>query len=238
MNLYKTKGNDFLELFQYGDHEIQYLKNKDKTLAAAIEQIGPIARETDADLFRSLINSIVAQQISAKALETVWNRMLQELKEITPQTIAACPVDKLQQFGISFRKADYIKNAAEKVQNGVLDLSSLSQKSDEEVCKELSSLKGVGVWTAEMLMIFSMQRPNILSYGDLAIQRGLRMLYHHRAIDRKLFAKYQRRYSPYATVASLYLWAIAGGAIPEMKDYAPKVSKTKKKQVKTEKKRP
>lgn len=76
-----------------------------------------------------------------------------------------------------------------------------------------------------MLMLFSMQRPNILSYDDLAIQRGLRMVYHHRRIDRKLFEKYRRRYTPYGSVASLYLWAVAGGAIEGMKDYAPNKKK-------------
>jgi DNA-3-methyladenine glycosylase II len=73
-----------------------------------------------------------------------------------------------------------------------------------------------------MILIFCLQRPDILSFNDLAIQRGLRMLYHHRAIDKKKFEKYRRRFSPYNTVASLYLWAIAGGAIEGMKDYAPK----------------
>ncbi|MEG6523450.1 DNA-3-methyladenine glycosylase family protein [Desulfotomaculum sp. 1211_IL3151] len=84
--------------------------------------------------------------------------------------------------------------------------------SDEDVCKRLSQIKGVGVWTAEMLMIFSMQRMNVISWGDMAIIRGLRMLYHHREITPKLFAKYKKRYSPYATVASLYLWQISHGA--------------------------
>lgn len=94
--------------------------------------------------------------------------------------------------------------------------------SDDEVCARLSSLKGLGVWSAEMLMLFSMQRPDILSFGDLAIQRGLRMIYHHRKIERKLFEKYRRRFSPYNSVASLDIWAVAGGAIEGMKDYAPK----------------
>ena len=73
-----------------------------------------------------------------------------------------------------------------------------------------------------MIMIFSMQRMNILSYGDLAILRGMRMLYNHRKITPKLFKKYQKRYSPYASIVSFYLWAIASGEIPDMKDYAPK----------------
>jgi len=84
--------------------------------------------------------------------------------------------------------------------------------SDEEAIESLCSLKGIGRWTAEMILIFSMQRPDVVSFGDLAILRGMRMLYHHREIDRKRFERYKKRYSPYGTVASLYLWAIAGGA--------------------------
>ena len=90
--------------------------------------------------------------------------------------------------------------------------------------RQLARLPGVGVWTAEMLMTFSLQRPDVISYGDLAIQRGLRMLYRHRRVDRKLFDKYRRRYAPHATVASLYLWAVAGGAVPGLTDPAPKAT--------------
>ena len=92
----------------------------------------------------------------------------------------------------------------------------------EEVSREFSALKRIGVWTAEMILLFCMQRPDVFSYDDLAIQRGLRMVYHHRKIDRKLFEKYRRRFSPYCSVASLYLWAAAGGAVPGLKDYALK----------------
>ncbi len=76
-----------------------------------------------------------------------------------------------------------------------------------------------------MILLFCMQRPNVLSFGDLAIQRGMRMVYHHRKIDRKLFEKYRRRLSPYCSVASLYFWAVAGGAIPGMKDFCPQKAK-------------
>lgn len=106
-------------------------------------------------------------------------------------------------------------------------IGQLWNKSDDEVINELSELKGIGIWTAEMILLFCMQRPNVFSYGDLAILRGMRMVYHHRKIDRKLFEKYRRRLSPYCSVASLYFWAVAGGAIPEMKDYAPKRSDRK-----------
>ena len=96
---------------------------------------------------------------------------------------------------------------------------------DDEAIKALSSLNGIGVWTAEMILLFCMQRPNILSYGDLAIHRGMRMVYHHRKIDRKLFEKYRRRLSPYCSVASLYFCAVAVGALPDMNDYSTKTNK-------------
>ena len=120
------------------------------------------------------------------------------------------------------RKATYIKEIANTVLSGDLDLDALYDMTDSEVCKRLSQIRGIGVWTAEMLLTFSMQRPDIMSWDDLAIHRGLRMLYRHREITPALFAKYKRRYSPHGTVASLYLWAIAGGACPELTDPAQK----------------
>jgi DNA-3-methyladenine glycosylase II len=211
-----------MAIFTYGNVEIDHLKKRDKTLGAAIDTIGPIEREVNSDLFSALVRSVVGQQISSKAQATIWGRMKNSFGEITPQSILACTEAELQSCGISFKKASYIRGAAERVADGRLGIDALRFKSDEEVCAELSTLDGIGTWTAEMLMLFSMQRPNILSFGDLAILRGMRMLYRHRKITRQLFEKYRRRYSPYGSVASLYLWAIAGGAIDEMKDYAPK----------------
>ena len=214
-----------MAIFIYGNVEIDHLKKRDKTLGKAIDAIGAIQREVNLDLFSALVRSVVGQQISSKAQATIWGRMKNSFGEITPQNILACTETELQSCGISFKKVSYIRGAAEKVIDGRLDIDSLRFKSDEEICKELSALNGIGTWTAEMLMLFSMQRPDILSFGDLAILRGMRMLYRHRKITRELFEKYRRRYSPYSSVASLYLWAIAGGAIEGMKDYAPKVKK-------------
>lgn len=208
--------------FQYTTKETDYLSQKDKRLGEAIQRIGPIQREADTDLFSSVVHHIIGQQISTKAQATIWQRMQEALGSVDAEHILAAGVPQLQKLGMTFRKAEYITDFAQKVQNGEFDLEEIWQKPDEEVIRELSSLKGIGVWTAEMILLFCMQRPDVFSYDDLAIQRGLRMLYHHRKIDRKLFAKYRRRFSPYCSVASLYLWAIAGGAIPEMHDYAPK----------------
>ena len=208
--------------FQYTTKETDYLSQKDKRLGEAIQKIGPIQREVDTDLFSAVVHHIIGQQISTKAQATIWQRMQETLGTVDAEHILAAGVPQLQKLGMTFRKAEYITDFAQKVQSGKFDLEGIWQKPDEEAIRELSSLKGIGVWTAEMILLFCMQRPDVFSYDDLAIQRGLRMLYHHRKIDRKLFAKYRRRFSPYCSVASLYLWAIAGGAIPEMHDYAPK----------------
>mgnify|MGYP002311800936 CR=1 FL=1 len=208
--------------FQYGHNEIAYLKSKDKMLGEVIEKVGHVEREVDNDLFSSVVHHMIGQQISTKAQTTIWRRMKEQFGEATAESILAAEISELQSLGMTFRKAEYIKNFAEKVQSGEFDLESISRLPDGEAIKMLASLKGIGVWTAEMILLFCLQRPDIFSFGDLAIQRGLRMVYHHRKIDRKLFEKYRLRFSPYCSVASLYLWAVAGGAIPGMKDYAQK----------------
>lgn len=208
--------------FKYGETEINYLCAKDQKLAAVINQIGKVEREVDTDLFSSVVHHIIGQQISTKAQATIWARMQTTLGVVDTEHICTASLDELQSCGITFKKAEYIKDFAEKVNSGNFDLEGIWSKSDEEAIKELSALKGIGIWTAEMILLFCMQRPNVFSYDDLAIQRGLRMVYHPRKIDRKLFEKYRRRFSPYCSVASLYLWAVAGGAIPDMKDRAPK----------------
>lgn len=205
--------------FQYGETELTYLKKKDKRLAAVIERLGLIKRETDDDLFASVVHHIVGQQISSKAQATIWSRLQNYLGSIDAQVVNDAPAEALQALGMSMRKALYIKDFAAKVVDGSFDLDAVQQMEDKDAITALSGLKGIGVWTAEMILLFCLQRRDILSFDDLAIQRGLRMLYHHRKITKELFAKYRRRYSPYGSVASLYLWAIAGGAIADMKDY-------------------
>ncbi len=215
-------------IFQYGEKEIAYLKAKDDTLSEIIDAIGMIERKVDDDLFSAVIHHIAGQQISTRAQATIWKRICDMLGEVTADTIVQAGKDALQSCGITYRKAEYMLDFAQKVQCSAFDIEKVKHMDDAAAIKALSSLKGIGVWTAEMILLFSLQRPDILSYDDLAIQRGLRMVYHHRKITRPLFEKYRRRYSPYGSVASLYLWAVAGGAIPGMKDYAIKKKETKR----------
>lgn len=209
--------------YEYGKPQTDYLRRKDKALAAAMDAIGHIRREVEPDLFTALVTSIMSQQISSKAAVTVCNRLAEAVDgKVTPESIVGLGAEGIQRCGTSHRKAAYIWECAKSVRDGALDLDSLRDMSDADVCRRLAAIRGIGVWTAEMLMTFSMQRPDIMSWDDLAIHRGLRMLYRHKRVTRDLFEKYRRRYSPHASVACLYLWAIAGGACPGLSDPAAK----------------
>ena len=211
-----------MKFVQYGETETEYLKRKDKRLAAVIDCIGHIDRPMDDDLYSSVVHHIIGQQISSAAQKTVWNRLQEKLGSVTPENVHTLSREELQACGMTFRKAEYILDFTEQVVSGQFDLAAVAAMDDAEAIAALSRLKGIGVWTAEMILLFALGRKDIFAYDDLAVQRGLRMVYHHRKIDRKLFEKYRRRFSPYCSVASLYFWKAAAGALPELKDYAPK----------------
>lgn len=208
--------------FQYADDETEYLKSRDKKLAAVMEQIGHINRACYDDLFEAVVSSIIGQQISTKAHQSVWKRLKDEQGGLDAQKVLAMSRERLQAYGTTWRKVDYIIDFAYKVDSGKFDLNAINNMTDEDAIAALSSVKGIGVWTAEMILLFCLQRPNIFSYGDLAILRGVRMVYRHKELPRERFERYRRRFSPYCSVASLYFWAVAGGAIPELQDPAVK----------------
>ena len=168
-----------------------------------------IERQVIPDLFKALVHSVVAQQISRKAADTVWGRLCARLLDITPRTVASTDVADIQKCGLSMRKAGYIKGISDAAIRGDLDLLELKEMSDDGVIEKLSSLPGIGVWTAEMLLIFSLCRPDVVSWGDLAIRRGMLNLYGLKELSKKQFDRFRKRYSPCGSVASLYLWALS-----------------------------
>ena len=196
--------------FSYGLSELAHLKDRDPGLGAVIDRIGWIEREVTPDLFTALIHSLAAQQISNAAAATVRRRLSRLLGEFTPQRVAQTPLAELQACGLSSRKAAWIQGLGQHVVSGALDLSALPALPDAEVIRLLSAVPGVGVWTAEMLLIFALARPDVVSWGDRAIRRGLQRLYGLETLNRAQFAQYRERYRPYGTVASFYLWALAG----------------------------
>ncbi|HZK54797.1 MAG TPA: DNA-3-methyladenine glycosylase 2 family protein [Desulfosporosinus sp.] len=214
-----------MSIFKYGQKEIDYLKRKDKKLGAAIDRIGIIQREITPDPFTALLSSVVSQQISKKAAETVWKRLCMLLGDeipessnteagvnpgsIDPKSIDQVCLSEIKACGMSERKASYIKGVADAAILGIVDFENLHTLKDDEIITQLSSLHGVGAWTAEMLLIFSFNRPNVLSFKDLAICRGMMNLYGLKELPKDKFERYRKRYSPYGSVASLYLWALS-----------------------------
>jgi 3-methyladenine DNA glycosylase/8-oxoguanine DNA glycosylase len=198
-----------MQLFKYGKADLDHLKSRDRKLGRAIDRIGMIERQVIPDLFEALVHSVVAQQISGKAAATVWGRLRGTLSDITPGKVVNADVAEIQQCGLSMRKARYIKGIGAAAVSGELDLAGLRGMPDAQVIERLSSLPGIGVWTAEMLLIFSLCRPDVVSWGDLAIRRGMMNLYGLKELSRDQFERFRKRYTPCGSVASLYLWALS-----------------------------
>jgi len=198
-----------MQLFQYGQAEIEYLTRRDRKLGRAIGHIGMIERQVTPDLFTALVKSVVAQQISRKAADTVWGKLCERLLDITPRNVASTDVSDIQKCGLSMRKARYIKGIGEAAICGELDFLELREMPDDGIIEKLSSLPGIGVWTAQMLLIFALHRPDVVSWGDLAIRRGMMNLYGLKGLSKEQFDRFRKRYSPCGSVASLYLWALS-----------------------------
>ena len=215
--------------FEYGEREIAYLKDRDPHLGAAIDAVGHVYRELDDSLFSSVVRSIVGQQISTAAQRTVYRRLADTLGTVDADTVLDAGVETLQSCGTSFRKASYIYDFAHRVHTGQFDPAAVAALPDDQAIAALVELKGIGVWTAEMILLFCLGRPDILSFDDVGILRGMRMVYHHRRITRPLFEKHRRRVSPYGSIASLYFWEIASMNVPGYnKDFAPMTDAQKK----------
>lgn len=195
--------------FDYGQEEIDYLKNVDETLGAAMTRIGKIERVVIPDLFTALVYAIVGQLISVKAVHTIWERMQSQFGEITPSNLMSQTADDIQRCGMTMKKAVCIYKLSQSIEEGSFQLDKLKDLSDAEVIKELMTLDGVGKWTAEMLLLNAMERRDIVSWGDIAIRRGMMKLYNLSTITKEQFEEYRRRYSPLGSVASIYLWQIS-----------------------------
>ena len=198
--------------FEYGETEISYLRKKDKKLGAVIDRIGVIKRPVNLDIFSSLVENIISQQISSRAAATVCGR-LNDICGMDVEKIYSMPVEEIQSAGMSMRKAEYVKGIADAVLSKSVDLNAFSEMSDDEIIKTLSAIRGIGVWTAEMILIFTLMRPNVVSYGDLAIRKGMMRLYNLKELPKERFDRYAKRYSPYGSVASLYLWHISDPSV-------------------------
>ncbi len=199
----------FHDTIQYGSLEIEYLKMADQKLGRRMEEIGFLERICIPDFYEGFVNAVIGQQISAKAMLTIWNRLKVHCGEITVNSVLSLKEEEWKQIGIPAKKAGYLKSCAQKIKDGFLDPESLFRKQDKEVIQILTDLDGVGVWTAQMMMIFTMGRKDVLSFGDYGIRKGICKLHNLNELTKEQFAQFQNKYSPYGTIASLYLWEIA-----------------------------
>ena len=187
---------------------VNHLKRCDPILRAIIERVGPCRMEFGPAEFASLAEAIVYQQLNGRAAVTIWNRFAALAgKPVTPDGILKLSDQQLRAVGLSKQKSTYLRDLASKAAAGLLDFSKLPELSDEEVIEHLTQVKGIGVWTAHMYLIFSLRRPNVLPTGDYGVQVAIKMHYRKRKLPKpKDMEKIARVWEPYRSIACWYMW--------------------------------
>ena len=187
---------------------VTHLKKADPVLRAIIERIGPCKMEYGPPEFHSLAEAIVYQQLNGKAAVTIFKRFTDLAGDpVTPAGILKLTAVQMRSVGLSKQKSSYLFDMAQRTQRGELDFARLGGMSDEEVIKHLTQVKGVGVWTAHMFLMFTLRRPNILPVGDFAVQMAIKKLYRKRKMPKPAdMEKIARAWEPYRSIACWYLW--------------------------------
>ncbi|GAC1619218.1 MAG: DNA-3-methyladenine glycosylase [Ktedonobacteraceae bacterium] len=189
----------------------EYLSKIDPVMTKAIEQVGACTLVPDPNVFETLVDAIVSQQISVKAADALVARLRTATANnlITPEALILLEHDALRAAGLSTPKAHYIRDLTERVVSGELDLVKLDKLDDEEVITQLVVVKGIGRWTAEMILIFSLGRPDVLPVDDLGFVAGVREAYGLEARPtRKEMLTRGEAWRPYRTFATWYMWAV------------------------------
>ncbi len=206
---------------------IAHLKRSDPALKVLIEGIKLREISDRGGHFEALVEAIVSQQLSVKAADTIFKRFVALTpgkKFPTPQEVLKMPARTMRKAGLSRMKVSFIKDLAKKVLDKTVDLKKIDQWTDEQVMEHLTAVKGIGRWTAEMFLIFSLHREDIFSYGDLGLRNAIKKVYNlKKHPTEKQAEKLALRWKPYRSTASRYLWASIDTAIPA------KVSAKKKK---------
>lgn len=187
---------------------ILHLKKADPVLAAIIENIGPYRITYDEPAFASLAEAIVYQQLHGKAAATIFKRLTDLAGlPLTPERILKLSEEQMRAAGLSKQKLSYLRDLATKAQSGEVQFAHLPDLPDEEVIKQLTKIKGIGVWTAHMFLMFSLRRANVLPTGDLGIQVAIRKHYRKRKLPKpSQMEKIAKCWEPYRSVACWYLW--------------------------------
>ncbi len=189
----------------------EHFKQHDPVLFAILEQIEPLEEITivHKDYFVSLCREIIGQQLSTKVARVIFDRfsLLYPKKQITPELATKIPDQKLRDVGLSWSKVSFIKDLAQKITTKTLDLEALEMLSNELVIKELIKVKGIGQWTAEMFLMFSLGKEDVYSHGDYGLQKAMQKLYKLKKLPtRKQAEKISKKWIPYRTYGCLILW--------------------------------
>lgn len=187
---------------------IDHLRQSDPVLAAIIDQVGAYKITYREPTFEALARAIVFQQLSGKAARTIYGRLEEAAGgKITPETIQNLSLGEMRRAGLSKQKVGYIRDLAEHALSGKVDFARLPQMTDEQVIVALTDIKGVGVWTAHMFLIFALRRPNVLALGDLGVRSAIKRYYNKRALPKPAHVeKLAVNWRPYCSIACWYLW--------------------------------
>jgi DNA-3-methyladenine glycosylase II len=190
------------------EEAVRHLRRADPILGKVIDRVGPFQVQLEGDRFRALVRSIISQQISGHAARSILAKLAALLHpEVTPEGLVRLTATELRAAGLSSQKAAYLQDLARRVQAGEVSLRRMARLPDEEVIAQLVQVKGIGVWTAQMFLIFSLGRWDVFPHADLGVRTALRNLY---ALDGLPDAKTSHRiagaWRPFATVGSWYCW--------------------------------
>ena len=187
---------------------INHLKKSDPVLAAIIERVGPCRMEFGEPTFHSLAEAILYQQLNGKAAVTIFNRFTSLAGDpLTPEGILKLTAAQMRGVGLSKQKTAYLRDLSEKTKAGLMEFERLPELPDDEVIAHLTQVKGVGVWTAHMFLMFTLRRQNILPTGDYGVQAAIKKHYRKRKWPKpEVMEKIARPWQPYRSIACWYLW--------------------------------
>lgn len=186
-----------------------HLRKNDPVMKRIIKQVGPFTLKLKRDRFKTLVGSIISQQISTSAAATIQQRLIDAISPdpLSPESLRSFDVDKFRTLGISRQKATYIIDIVEKCHSGQLQLNRLGHMDDEAAIEHLTAVKGVGRWTAQMLLIFSLGRLDVMAIDDLGLRNAVKIAYElNEPTDRDGLLAMSQPWRPYRSIASWYLW--------------------------------
>lgn len=191
----------------YWEDACKHLMKKDRVMKRLIPQFGDACLQTRGDAFVTLARSIVGQQISVKAAQTVWDRFALLPKKITAGNVLKLKVDDMRAAGLSVRKVEYLVDLALHFDSGVVHVKAWETMDDEAIIAELTAIRGIGRWTAEMFLIFHLMRPNILPLDDVGLINGISQSYFSGdVVSRSDAREVAAAWAPYCSVATWYIW--------------------------------